>query len=135
MKSGVMEVELFEREQKRERKERFLKLVGICLLTMVAWAAAQATTKPADPFTGALVVSKDAALKYVRAAANLILFFMFLSKIVPALTGGQKDNNWWEIIGIIAAVIIINTAETIWNQIAPNAVLSGVFWLGQGLLC
>jgi hypothetical protein len=111
MKSGVIEVELFEREQKRERKERFLRLVGMGLLAMVAvsWGA--------DSFEKSMTDVKTEALKYVTAAANVILFFMFMSKIIPALTGGQKDQNWWEIIGIVAACAVVNGADPIYKAL------------------
>lgn len=112
MKDEFVGVELFQMERRRERKERFLMLVGICLLTIVSMTFAD--------FGDALNAARNSALPLVKAAANLVLFFMFLSKVIPALTGGQKDNNWWEIIGIIAAAIVVNTSVDIWNLVVPS---------------
>jgi len=113
MKSGVMEVvDLFEREQKRERKERFLKLVGICLLAIVAVSWGGDTE-----FGNSIAESIMDIYPYIKIGVSAILFIFFLAKAIPAVMGSNKEANWWELLGIIGAIALVNAAPTIYNSI------------------
>jgi len=119
MKSGDVLVDLFEREQKRERKERFLKLVAMSMLAMVVVSFGADDTG----MIGSLGDVMNVVIPIIKYAASAILLIMFLTKLIPALTGNQKENVWWEIIGILAAVIAINTAETIFEKITDQKII------------
>jgi len=106
-------VNLFEEEQKRERRNRYLRLTAMAVFGLVAVSFGQ-------DFGTSLGNVRTRALGYVKIAANVVLFFMFVAKIIPALTGSQKDTNWWELIGILAAVIVVNTANDIWEALTPT---------------
>ena len=106
-------IDLFAMERRRERRNRFLRLVGMAIFAMVAMSFGAPeniiTTRLGEVFTRTIPV--------IRYAATGILAVMFITKIVPAITGSQKESNWWEIIGIIAAVVIINSAGQVFTFI------------------
>jgi hypothetical protein len=87
----------------------------MCLFAVVAVSFGQ------TEFNTGLTNAKDKAFDYVKIAANVILFFMFLAKVIPALTGGQKDQNWWELVGILAAVVVVNSAKAIWETLTGTS--------------
>jgi len=115
-------VDLFELEQIRERRNRFLRLVTMALFAMVAVCFADGAVD-ATGMTDKMKVVMGSVIPIVKYACTAILLIMFMTKIIPALTGGQKDTNWWELIGILTAVIAINTAEVIFKSITSQSVL------------
>jgi hypothetical protein len=116
----VRVVNLFEEEQKRARSNRFLHLTSMIVLGFVATSFGQ-PTPVTDIDQGLRNVFAD-VVPIVQLAATGILAIMFITKIIPAVTGGQKDTNWWEIIGIIAAVIIINAAGAIFRGLTGHGI-------------
>jgi hypothetical protein len=116
-------IDLFDMDRRKERRERFFQLVMFGVFAMVALSFGEGGTTPTDVTgmqtqLGNVMVVVIPIIKY---AASAILLIMFATKLIPALTGSQKETNWWELIGIAAAVIAINTVEKIFNKITNTA--------------
>jgi hypothetical protein len=109
-------VDWFQMEQKRERRERFLRLVGVSLLAMIAVSFGQ--NAAVGEFNNSLTNSIAAIYPYIKVGVSAILFIFFLAKAIPAVMGNDKETNWWALLGIIGAIALINVAPSIYDAIA-----------------
>jgi len=116
MKQNV-KMDFFCVEQKRQRRERFIQLVLMMLLGMVVVSFGQV-----DSLDLKLTKSVKSVYPYIKTGVSIVLFIFFLAKAIPAVMGNNKETNWWELLGIIAAIAVLQVAPALYDAIAGTKI-------------
>lgn len=94
--------------------------VFFMMVVMVVSCFAQASA-----FNATLQDSIQAVYPYIQYGVSAIMFFFFVAKAIPAITGNNKEANWWELLGIIAVIALLNVLPALYNAIAGTSFTGG----------
>jgi hypothetical protein len=111
-------------------KRSLIVRIGMNILNILPYLAviitpsiiSAATTDGLTTFTGSMNTSVGLVYGYVRVALSIGLMVWAIWLFYQAFFGHDKHGAWWQIVGLIAFVILLNVFPSIYNAITGASV-------------
>jgi hypothetical protein len=103
---------------------RFLNRNSICqaALMVLGLLAVSAFAQSEAQFTSQMQTATGTIWTYVKIALQIGLFLLLIFKVYNAFFGHDKEGAWWQIVTIIAFIVLIQILPAMYQTITGSTV-------------